>query len=211
MPGLKVLQIRIKKTNKVKRVHRGHMKHLTTIALAISAAIALSGCDGARKALTQTKAAPDEFSVYTRAPLVMPPDYGLRPPSEAEAKARKADDPQAIAKRVMLGGRENLAQPIKATTPGTTALLARAGAHMAEADIRETVNRESSAYAEEDQTFMESLMFDPKPGTVVDPNQELKRIQENQALGQPVNEGETPTIEKKDKAPLEGIFDGWFN
>lgn len=192
-------------------VHRGHMKNVTILALSVCAAIALTGCDGARKALTQTKAAPDEFAVYTRAPLTMPPDYGLRPPSEKEAEVRPADDPQNIAKRVMLGGREADAKPIQAATPGTTALLARAGAHMAEPDIRQTVNRETTAYAEEDQNFMEALMFDPDPGVVVEPKEELKRIQENQALGQPVNSGEVPTIEKKSKAPLEGFFDGWFD
>jgi len=187
------------------------MKHIKLIALSVIAAVALSGCEGARKALTQTKAAPDEFAVYTRAPLTLPPDYGLRPPSEAEAEARKGDDPQAVAKRVMLSGRETKTAPIQADTPGTTALLARAGAQNAEPGIRETVNRETSVFAEEDQNFMEALMFDPNPGKVVDPKQELQRIQENQALGKPVNDGDTPVIEKKSKAPLEGLFDGWFN
>jgi len=58
---------------------------------------------------------------------------------------------------------------------------------------------------------MEALMFDPNPGVVVSPQKELQRLQENQALGKPVNEGETPIIETKSKAPLEGLFDGWFN
>lgn len=80
----------------------------------------------------------------------------------------------------------------------------------AEDGIRETVNRETSSYAEEDQNFMEALMFDPNPGVVVDPSAESKRIQENQALGKPVNQGDTPMVEKKSKAPLEGLFDGWF-
>jgi len=187
------------------------MKHIKIIAFSVVAAVALTGCDGARKALTQTKAAPDEFSVYTRAPLTLPPDYGLRPPSEIEAEARKADDPQAVAKRVMLSGREAKTPLIQAATPGTTALLARAGVQNADPDIRQIVNRETSVFAEEDQNFMESLMFDPTPGQVVEPKKERQRIQENQALGNPVNEGETPVIENKSKAPLEGIFDGWFN
>ncbi len=187
------------------------MKNVTITALVLCGAVALAGCDGARKALTQTKAAPDEFSIYTRAPLTLPPDYGLRPPSEAEAAARKADDPQTQAKRVLLSGRELQAQPIEADTPGTTALLARAGAQHAEPNIRQTVNRETSVYAEEDQNFMEALIFEPDPGDVVEPAGELKRIQENQALGQPVNAGESPVIKQKSKAPLEGVFDGWFN
>jgi len=192
-------------------MHRNKMKHITIVALSVAAAVALSGCDGVRKTLTQTKAAPDEFAVYTRAPLTMPPDYGLRPPSEAEAAARKGDDPQDTAKRVLLGNRSAQVAPIQAATPGTTALLARAGAHQAEPGIRQTVNRETSAFAEEDQNFMEALMFDPNPGVVVNPKEELQRLQENQALGKAVNDGETPIIEKKSKAPLEGFFDGWFN
>jgi len=190
--------------------HRDQMKHIKIIALSVIAAVALTGCEGARKALTQTKAAPDEFSVYTRAPLTLPRDYGLRPPSEIEAEARKGDDPQSVAKRVMLSGRGPQVAPIQAATPGTTALLARAGAQHAEPDIRQIVNRETSVFAEEDQNFMEALMFEPDPGRVVEPAQERQRIQENQALGNPVNEGETPVIEKKSKAPLEGLFDGWF-
>ena len=73
------------------------------------------------------------------------------------------------------------------------------------------MNRETSAFAEEDQNFMEALMFEPDPGDVVEPSGELKRIQENQALGQPVNEGESPVIRKKARAPLEGVFGGWFD
>lgn len=184
------------------------MKHVSTIAVALLAVVALSGCEDARKALTQTKAAPDEFEIYTRAPLTLPPDYGLRPPSDDNV--RPEDDPQATAKRVVLGGAAHKSQPIQADTPGTTALLARAGVQNAEDGIRETVNRETSSYAEEDQNFMEALMFDPNPGVVVDPSAESKRIQENQALGKPVNQGDTPMVEKKSKAPLEGLFDGWF-
>ena len=186
------------------------MKTVKFAALVLVSAVALSGCESARKAMTQTKAAPDEFSVYTHAPLTLPPDFGLRPPSEG-AQTREADNAQIQARRVLLSGREAKNDPIQADTPGTTALLAKAGAHNAEPDIRKTVNRETSAFAEEDQNFMEALMFDPDPGDVVEPSGELKRIQENQALGQPVNEGENPVIRKKARAPLEGVFGGWFD
>jgi len=192
------------------KVHRDQMKHIRILTLTITLAVALSGCEGARQALTQTKTAPDEFSVYTRAPLTLPPDFGLRPPSEAAAAGRTDDNPEDIAKRVMLGRTTRVA-PLQAATPGTAALLDRAGAQNAEPGIRKTVNRETSVFAEEDQNFMEALMFDPNPGKVVEPQGELRRIQENQALGKPVNEGDTLVIEEKSKGPLEGVFDGWFN
>ena len=40
----------------------------------------LSGCEKAKQALGQTKEAPDEFAVFQRAPLSLPPDYALKPP-----------------------------------------------------------------------------------------------------------------------------------
>jgi len=190
------------------------MKKLSPILLVMAALVTLSACADVRKAMTQTKATPDEFAVYTRAPLTMPPDYGLRPPSEnGQQVASVQDSPQDTAKRVLLSNANARTVPIQGATPGTTALLARAGAHNAEADIRQVVNSETTAYADEDKSVMENIMFwkTSQTGTTVDPGQETKRIQENQALGQPVNEGATPMIETKPKAPLEGVFDGLFN
>ncbi|MBF0248467.1 MAG: DUF3035 domain-containing protein, partial [Alphaproteobacteria bacterium] len=134
-------------------------KHVTYATLAVLAAFALTGCEDARKALTQTKAAPDEFSIYTRAPLTMPPDYGLRPPSENDPAQDKAADTQMAAKQVMLGGRAAEPRAIQASTPGTTALLSRVGAHLAEPNIRRIVDEENSAYAFEDQSVMERLLY----------------------------------------------------
>ena len=189
------------------------MKTKTAIALTLCAAALVSGCDSARKALTQTKAAPDEFSVYTRAPLNLPPDYGLRPPSEESEIQAEAENTKNEARRVLLGPANVNNQPLQGGTPGTTALLARAGAHQAEPGIRDTVDRETSAYAEEDLRFLEKLMYGDQAkgmGDVVDPVEETKRIQENQALGRPINEGTSPMIEADPKAG-GGFFDNIFN
>jgi len=43
----------------------------------------LMGCEGIRQATGAAKLPPDEFTVLTKAPLVLPPDYNLRPPSRA--------------------------------------------------------------------------------------------------------------------------------
>jgi len=190
------------------------MKKMNPIFLVLIAALTLSACSNMRKAMTQTKAAPDEFAVYTRAPLTMPPDYGLRPPSQGDQQTSAVQDtPEDTAKRVLLRNATVKTVPIQAGTPGTTALLARAGAHTADADIRQVVNSETSAYADADKSMMENIMFwtSSPIGTTVNPGEETKRIQENQALGQPVNQGETKMIEAKPKAPLEGVFDGWFD
>ena len=47
---------------------------------------------------------------------------------------------------------------------------------------------------------------DDPPGLVVDPEGEARRLQENATLGRDVTVGDTPTIERKEKAILEDIF-----
>ena len=53
---------------------------LASAAALAALAIALSGCDTIREAAGVTKQTPDELAVVTKAPLVIPPDYNLRPP-----------------------------------------------------------------------------------------------------------------------------------
>jgi len=89
------------------------------------------------------------------------------------------------------------------------ALLERTGGLNADPAIRTRINRETTVLAEVDQSFTDRLMFWRTPteyGTVVDPNEEAKRIRENQALGKPVTDGRTPTIARRKRALLEGIF-----
>lgn len=45
---------------------------------------------------------PDEFSVLKNPPLVVPPDYHLRPPGD-ESELKDAFTPQEIAKRALFG------------------------------------------------------------------------------------------------------------
>lgn len=191
------------------------MNKTTAIFLTLLAAGTLAGCDTARQALTQTKAAPDEFSVYSRAPLTLPPDYGLRPPSDGKADETGTTTTRDNARRVLLGAHAQPAQPVEAATPGTSALLAMAGANQVEPGIRETVDRETSAYAKEDLLFMEKLLYGDEAATrgeIVDPAAESKRIQEKQALGEPINDGTTPMIETKPASSgIGSIFSGWFN
>ena len=54
----------------------------TTAFLSLALAVTLlSGCESARKVFSGDKTAPDEFAVYSRPPLSLPPDYRLQPPA----------------------------------------------------------------------------------------------------------------------------------
>ena len=75
--------------------------------------------------------------------------------------------------------------------------------------IRTTVDQEASAEIDASQSLLDRLIFwrTPEPaGTIVDPTAEQQRLQQNAALGQPVTTGATPTIKRRKKALLEGIF-----
>jgi hypothetical protein len=184
------------------------------IVLTAAVAVVVSGCSDTKEFLGQGKRPPDEFAVYSRAPLSLPPDYALRPPAPGTARPQNVM-PRDTAKQALLGEQFNTqaggasSVDVVGVSPGTQVLLERTGALDADPEIRTQVNSETTILAEEDQSFTERLMFWGTPteyGTVVDPAQEARRIHENQALGQPITDGETPTIERKRRALLEGIF-----
>ena len=164
----------------------------------------LVGCDSVRKSFGGGKNAPDEFVVYKRPPLSLPPEYGLRPPTPGQSRPQKVS-PMDQAREAIHGGNagRSAATPktTKARSPGLQALITRTGADKAEPGIRRLVNQESSVLADEDQLFVNKLIFwvDDKsnPGIVVDAKQEQKRIMSNQALGKPINEGEIPEVKRK--------------
>ncbi|HYN39224.1 MAG TPA: DUF3035 domain-containing protein, partial [Rhodospirillales bacterium] len=59
------------------------MRTLTRLAL-LAAVVLTGGCEGIKQELgIGVKRPPDEFTVYSRAPLSMPPDFALRPPATA--------------------------------------------------------------------------------------------------------------------------------
>jgi hypothetical protein len=188
------------------------MKNGTKALALVAALLLVGGCQGIKEDLgIGVKRPPDEFTTYSRAPLSMPPDFALRPPANTSSTAAsQAAAPRETARQAMMGaGPAAASSSGSESSPGLQALLQRAGATSAQSDIRAQVNRETTILAEADQSFVERLMFwsdTPDPATVVDASQESRRIQENQALNKPLTEGETPTIRRKPKALLEGIF-----
>ncbi len=176
-------------------------------------ALLVAGCSDVRESIIPSKRAPDEFAVYTRAPLTLPPEYNLRVPAPGSDRPQ-AVSPRDIVEEAILGSSSRVAEPGSQEqanlTPGLQALLRDAGATDADPSIRSIINQETSILAEEDASVMERIIFWGTPneyGSSVDAAEENKRIQENQALGQPLDSGEVPVIEKKRKGLLEGIFD----
>ncbi len=189
------------------------MRHRQCIvaALALGAVVALGGCTQTRQALGLTKQSPDEFQVVARAPLSLPPDYTLRPPQPGAPRPQEGTTRDQA--ETALFGTYQAGGAIGDTPPGSSqgevALLQSAGATGIDPNIRLLVDNETNQLIEQDQKFIDNLIFwrDASPyGEVVDPVAEQQRLQENAALGKPVTEGDTPIIERKQRGLLEGIF-----
>lgn len=186
------------------------------IGLVLLSAVLLTGCEGTKQALgIGKKEGPDEFTVITKAPLIIPPDFSLRPPTPGQ-KGPQDILAENSAKAALLGNQPNTAPVTHSdavaagVSTGELALLRQAGAENVDPNIREVVDTETAVLAENDETFMEKIMFwqeQPPFGTVVDPVKEKKRLQENAALGEsPAAGPETPIIERRKRALLEGLF-----
>lgn len=118
------------------------------------AAIALmtAGC-GIGKALGGGKNAPDEFAIATKAPLVVPPDYGLRPPRPGETRPQELT-PSERAQQVLVGD-ASAAPP----SVGEQLLLRKAGALGSDGSIRALLAAEHGGRAEKDRSLANQLMF----------------------------------------------------
>jgi hypothetical protein len=173
------------------------------IAMMASLALSLTACESAKKIISNPKDAPDEFVVYQRPPLSLPPEFSLRPPKPGTT-GPQAITPTDQARAALLQQApqiQNEAERDPNLSDGLNAIMARTGANAADPSIREVVNAETSLLSKEDKRLADKMIFwvDDKPyeGTVVDAEKEQQRIRENQALGKPITEGETPQVKKK--------------
>lgn len=132
---------------------------LRTAALSATALLLL-GCQGFNQALGTAKQAPDEFTVMTKAPLILPPDYNLRPPlagapdrnqrnpdDEARAALFATQDPQAAA--AALG--PNFSDAEKA-------ILAKSGGANADPAVRQQISSDSG-YSDQGDAFANKVLY----------------------------------------------------
>jgi hypothetical protein len=182
------------------------MKKLLSVFLLTTAMFALAGCENAKRSLGLEAEAPDEFAVYSRAPLSMPPDYELRAPDPG---APRPQDEAAAARGAdtIFGGTTKSNEA--GGQSGVQSFLDKAGTAVADPNIRRTVDKESVGIKVGEPGFVDRLLFwdeDKKPDPIVNPKKEAERVKQAEEEGKPLNEGEVPVIERKRKAPLEGIF-----
>jgi len=126
---------------------------LIATAAILAVAGGLAGCGSTKRALGMTKVTPDEFRVVTKAPLVVPPDYALRPPAPGEPRPQELQ-PESAARTALLGQRE-----AESRSDGEKLLANKAGAEKADPLIRYVVDDEFGDVAHKEKSFADRVLF----------------------------------------------------
>jgi Protein of unknown function (DUF3035) len=126
--------------------------HLRLALIATATTVMLGGCASVRQALGSEKMAPDEFRVVSKAPLVVPPEFNLRPPRPGEARPMelRAD----LQARTAVFG----VQVGTAATEGEKLLVARAGGTNADPRIRAVIDEETGGVSRKPAAFANRIM-----------------------------------------------------
>lgn len=169
---------------------------LSTLVLS-SCALALTACEATKEELGLNRRTPDEFAVVQRAPLEMPPDYYLRPPTPGAARPQE-QAPSVQAESALLG--RNAAAKTQGISKVENTLLQQTNAAAADPTIRQTLDAETRQIAEDEKPTVQRILdiggSTEGPAKVVDAPAEAARIKAAKRSGAPVTDGETPSIKK---------------
>ncbi|MEI9905843.1 MAG: DUF3035 domain-containing protein [Asticcacaulis sp.] len=130
---------------------------LKAAGLVMLAGASLAGCSSTKDALGLNKVVPDEFRVVTKAPLVVPPDYALRPPAPGEPRPTELQ-PESAARQALLGQRDAVNR-----SQGEQLFVAQAGGDKADPLARYVVDDEFGDLAYKEPSFADMVMFWHKP------------------------------------------------
>ena len=121
-----------------------HMRKVTTALTGVLIVAAAAGCSSSPKT-------PDEFRVVRKAPLTVPPEYNLRPPTPGEARPQELS-PDAEAP-VAVFGRDLGAD----ASPGEKALVEAAGAEAVNRTVRSVVDFDSTQTLRKSRKMADSI------------------------------------------------------
>lgn len=136
------------------------MRQLKVAGTVLLCAVVATGCSRLREASGLTKKSPDEFAVTTKAPLIIPPDFNLRPPSPGAPPTNQLD-PAANAQQALFNTSDpqTVANGMRGNyTPGEKMLLANAGVQNADAGVRSKLNFDQRAMQQADRSFTDRVL-----------------------------------------------------
>jgi len=174
------------------------------------AVLAMAGCSSVRDAAGISKAPPDEFAVVNKAPLIIPPDFNLKPPKPgaaplnqvsptitAEAALYSNEDPSAVANTIT----GNFSESEKM-------LLAQAGAVNSDNSIRQQIAADNRNMQSADENFTDQLLFGSASTNNSDAplNADAEKARIDASKDAKPSETPAPEIKKDSGSWLDGIF-----
>lgn len=166
------------------------------LAVVASALVGLGACQAISEAAGGAKVVPDEFRVVAKAPLVVPPEFNLRPPRPGEARPIELQ-PDLQARNAVFG-----VQRGATASEGERALISQMGATNADPRIRDVVDDESGDLARKPPSFADRLLGNtPAPNAENTPapltaEQEAERLRNEQRAVNNATGGNAPTIQQ---------------
>ncbi len=130
----------------------------------------LPACSSLRNAMGAGKNPPDEFRVLTKAPLVIPPEYNLRPPKPGAPRPQEMSSSEKA--------RQALFEQGKRGSDAEEFLGAQAGARGTNPDIRNVLDAEAGIETKSED--LSRRLLSQTPGEVKDTAQ-VERLKREQA------------------------------
>ena len=128
-------------------------RRMAIVSVALVAALAVQGCGQLRKLAGVDKNPPDEFKIVNKPPLVMPPEFNLRPPKAGTASPQDLV-PTAQAISALFPGRTTLPPP---ASQSEQALLQAAGSAGASSNVRSTAGDSGTLVVEKGDLIKDIL------------------------------------------------------
>lgn len=129
------------------------IRSAVTVAPLATTALSLTACSSLKQSVGLTKVVPDEFVTVASAPLSVPPEYGLTPPSPGQPRPQELA-PESAARQILLGQRQAVTR-----TGGEQALVNQAGADRADPLARYVVDDEFGDLAHKEESWANRVMF----------------------------------------------------
>lgn len=190
-------------------------RHLLQFGIVCAVAASVTGCDTIRSAAGQDKQPPDEFAIVTKAPLVIPPDYNLRPPTAGAAPTNQVAPTQAAQAALFTADAATVAASLPPTmSTGERYLLVNAGVQNADPAIRQEIASDAASTRAADDSFTNTLLFGSTTSAAdpaVNADAEARRIDAQKAGGAATPSAATPAApppppEEKKGSWLDDLF-----
>jgi len=151
------------------------------IIFPIAVALMVCACsDQVSETLGLTKQAPDEFSVVTRAPLSVPPNYALRPPRPGASRPMEIST-RETARKTIFGVddvKKDAGASVEIKNDNADGFLNKIGVSASDPNIRNTIDTEDPVDTRTTAQKLLGLDKDVNSDNTLDPKEELDRLKE---------------------------------